>query len=96
MVPAAGIGESAGRVVADLHRAQPVEAVPLRWAGSRQWVCNPTPSPLRSCRGKFEPGGRHDDSFIPLVTKPRQYSSDGLLGQHVPAVPVHDRQQANR
>ena len=35
-VPAAGFGEGAGRVVADQHRPQPAQAVPLRRAGSRQ------------------------------------------------------------
>ena len=35
-VPAAGFAEGAGRVVADLHRPQPAQAVPLRWDGSRQ------------------------------------------------------------
>ena len=44
-VPAAGFGEGAGRVVADLHRPQPAQAVPLRWAGSRQRSATSHPHP---------------------------------------------------
>ena len=51
-VPAAGFGEGAGRVVADLHRPQPAEAVPLRRAGSRQRSATSHPHPWVFFRGQ--------------------------------------------
>ena len=40
-VPAAGLGEGPGRVVPDLHRPQPAQAVPLRPTGPRMSMGHP-------------------------------------------------------
>ena len=58
-VPATGPGEGQRRVVADLHRPQPAQAVPL-WGGSasrntNQQVCRKCPEHRR--------GGRHSEAY---------------------------------
>ena len=71
-VPAAGSGEGPGRVVPDLHRPQPAQAVPLRSTGPRmsmghpanraRWDVHPTgwerrPMPRASQREHRQPAG---------------------------------------
>ena len=58
-VPAAGPGEGQRRVIADLHRPQPAQAVPL-WGGSAsrntdQQICRKCPEHRR--------GGRHSEAY---------------------------------
>ena len=63
-VPAAGPGEGPGRVVADLHRPQPAQAIPLRPTGPRM----STGHPANRARGMSTPPVGND---VPCTEPPR-------------------------
>ena len=69
-VPAAGFGEGSGRMVADMHRAQPAEAVPLRWAGSSSRSATPHPYPWAFAAATVNPRDGVSSPLSPLVSGP--------------------------